>query len=71
MKLYFLGALKKTAESPPTFAYEPNTPELAQAIDDLVVAYTVYPVRVMELIYRKPMQSFADAFKIRKDPEDG
>jgi hypothetical protein len=74
MKLQALRIVTKSTQSPPTFKYEPSDPKLASVLDGLIIAYTVFPIRVMELIYQKPssvLRDFAEAFKIRKDPKDG
>ena len=52
------------------FQYAPRNESVAHAIHALSVAYKERRMKVIELIYRKPVdevQSFADAFKIRKD----
>lgn len=56
------------------FVYAPATPELAAAMADLARLYADRRVTVISLIYSKPpdaLRSFADAFRIRKDPSDG
>jgi hypothetical protein len=52
------------------FQYAPKDESLAQTIHALSAAYKERRMKVIELIYRKPIdevQSFADAFKLRKD----
>jgi hypothetical protein len=54
-----------------TYRYQANT-LLDATIRDLGEAYSKYPVRVISLIYAKPtdkIRTFADAFKLRKEPE--
>lgn len=54
------------------FRYGPNTPALAKLVDDLARAYADRRVTVISLIYSKPadtLRSFADAFRLRKDPD--
>ena len=61
------------ATSPAQFRYEPRTPELAQAVDELAQAYADRRVTVIGLIFAKPtdkLRTFADAFRIRKDRTD-
>lgn len=53
------------------YVYEPNAP-LARQVDALADAYSVYRVTVINLIFSKPsegVQSFADAFRLRRDDE--
>ena len=59
----------------PTYRYEPRSPAVAGAVDDLARAYADRRVAVISLIYSKPMdkiRSFADAFRLRgKDKPHG
>jgi DNA-binding HxlR family transcriptional regulator len=58
---------------PAAFRFDPRTPELAQAVDELAKTYADRRVTVIGLIFAKPMdkiRSFADAFRIRKDKTD-
>jgi hypothetical protein len=61
-------------DSPPAgtrFRYAPKTPELAAAVEGLARAYAERRVSVIGLIFSKPIdkiRSFADAFRLRKDP---
>jgi hypothetical protein len=60
--------------SPNFFRYSPKTVALFNTVRTLAAAYKEKRVKVIELIYRKPVddvQSFADAFKIRKDKSNG
>jgi hypothetical protein len=55
------------------YAYAPQQPDAARAVDELARAYRTHPVSVVAAIYSKPdrrLQSFADAFRLRKDPAD-
>lgn len=59
---------------PTLFRYSPRTTALGNAVRALAATYKEKRVKVIELIYRKPVdevQSFADAFKLRKDPPHG
>jgi hypothetical protein len=53
------------------FAYRPASPELAAAVGGLVAAYEERPVTLIRAVYEvatsKTIQSFADAFKLKKD----
>ncbi|WP_131989167.1 hypothetical protein [Chthoniobacter flavus] len=65
-----LGFLQKTSETPPRylFAASGETASLIASLDQL---YKSKPVRIIEAIFqrdRDPAQSFADAFKIKKQP---
>jgi predicted ArsR family transcriptional regulator len=59
-------------QSSPVYHYNPPTPEIATAIERLSEAYEERRVSVINLIYSKPvdkLKSFADAFRLRKDPD--
>lgn len=52
--------------------YHPASPELAAFVVLLAEAYKERPVTLIRAIYeeaRLKIKSFADAFKLRKDPE--
>jgi hypothetical protein len=49
------------------FQYQPASAALASTVGTLVKAYNERPVTLMRLIYSGKIQSFADAFKIKKD----
>jgi hypothetical protein len=54
-----------------TYRYGPRSTEMQQAIQGLRTAYTDRRVSVISLIFAKPvdkLRSFADAFRLRKDP---
>lgn len=66
------GLLAQT--NPPLFRYSPKTEALANAVRALATAHKEKRVKIIESIYRKPVddvQSFADAFKLRKDKPNG
>jgi hypothetical protein len=51
--------------------YEPGNPEIADAAALLVDAYDRFPVQLIRAIYegpKTPAQTFADAFRLRKEP---
>jgi len=53
-----------------SFRFNPRSEEVRQVVHDLVGVYRLRPYRVMELIFSKPvnaMQSFADAFRFKKE----
>jgi hypothetical protein len=59
---------------PLVFRYSPATRDLAETIRALSAAYKEKRVKIIETIYRKPLddvQTFADAFKLRKDNPNG
>ena len=53
------------------YQYAPGSTELADAVKALAVAYNTRPVTLIKAIYARPsaIQSFADAFRIRKPGE--
>lgn len=62
------GFLKETSEG---YVYKP-TPALAKGVDAVANAYGTYRVAIINLIFSKPsegVQSFADAFRVRRDED--
>ena len=62
-----LAARGKTA--PSTYTFTPGNTALAQAVQALDTAYHTRPVTLVKAIYARPssaVQSFADAFRLRK-----
>ena len=60
-------------EEGPTYRYAPP-PERVAAIDALARAYAERRHQVIELIFAKPIENlrvYSDAFRLRKEPEDG
>lgn len=56
------------------FQYSPRTPELAAQVDTMADVYKTYRVAVINFVFSMPsesVQSFADAFRIRKDDDGG
>jgi hypothetical protein len=56
--------------SPPTFRFAPKDENTRSAVDQTAAAYQTWRIRVIEAIFAPeadPAQSFADAFKLRKD----
>jgi len=65
------GFVKPTAESPTQFCYNPADKAVGQLIDRVADAYQDRRVAIISLIYSKPLnkvQTFADAFRLRKEP---
>jgi hypothetical protein len=61
-------------ENPERYAYAPRTPATAACVDALAAAYEDRRVTVISLIYSRPQDTvrvFADAFRLRKDEDDG
>jgi hypothetical protein len=59
-----------TAQPDGAFVYAPASPELEEAMVALMQAYNERPVTLIRVVYEvansKTIQSFADAFKIKK-----
>lgn len=58
--------------APGTTRYRPRTRELLEAVDALAEEYSVRRVSVITFIIAKPsdrIRSFADAFRLRRDPD--
>ena len=56
------------------FIYRPATAELTEIADDLAANYASAPASIMNVIWSTPatnIQTFADAFRLRKDKNDG
>lgn len=52
------------------YRYLPATPELERAVHDLEAAYAARPLAVVKAVLAAPnekIQTFADAFKVKKD----
>jgi hypothetical protein len=57
-----------------TYRYEPSSEALRRAVDGLASAYAERRYTVIELIFAKPIDKlhvYANAFRFRKDDEDG
>lgn len=67
--------LTASSEAAPTrFHYAPVTNALREVVDALAAHYAERRVSIIELIYLKPsdpLQNFADAFRFRKESNDG
>jgi hypothetical protein len=68
------GLVNISAADPPTFRFAPLRPELDSATGALAALYPQHRFSIIQILYAapsEPLQSFADAFKLRKDPTDG
>ena len=64
------GFLLEENGNGPTYRYAPKDENLRSALDQTAAAYQTWRIRVIEAIFAPeidPVQSFADAFKLRKD----
>lgn len=62
------GFAASTGESDPEYHYSPRAPQLAEGVEALAAAYRADRVSVIKCIFNKgpdPVQSFADAFRLR------
>jgi len=69
------GLAKSTRDSSGRlYCYSAASAELDRAVGELVRVYAERKVAVIDLIFSKPLENirvFADAFRLRKDDEDG
>jgi hypothetical protein len=68
------GLLQCSDQTPRTYRFGPKDPRLITATIELARAYADRRVTIISLIFSKPVdkiQSFADAFRLRKDKSDG
>jgi hypothetical protein len=71
-KLAVSGLVEKCGAGPDCYRYAPRSNDADRAVRDLAEIYAVKRLRVINEIMSNPddvIQSFADAFKIRKDKE--
>jgi hypothetical protein len=64
-----LGLVSSSGDPDPQYQYAPDSPELDQLVTELSQLYVERRVTIINLIYSSPLdklQSFADAFRIRK-----
>lgn len=66
------GFLKRD-DSPSQYRYQPASTELDEQLRKLAEAYKEFRVGIVELIYRPEggIRSFADAFKLKKEDDNG
>jgi len=68
------GLLARTDAAPIQYRYAPTSAELDATIAAVADAYATHRVTIIGLIFSKPvatLRSFADAFRLRKDKNDG
>ena len=56
------------------YRYEPKSKELVQQVEALAQTYPKYRHAIIQIIFSKPVESvtnFAEAFRLRKDGDDG
>lgn len=66
-----LGLLQASEDATPTYRFAPAEASNVELIKQLAELYAARRVTIVTLIYTQPpgrAQSFADAFKLRKDP---
>lgn len=64
-----MGLVGFDANKTKTFFYSPSNSEIRESAEQTCQTYNAQRVQVIHFIYSTPIQSFSDAFKIRK--EDG
>jgi hypothetical protein len=72
--LHRAGFLEESSAGPGLFRFQPASLELGKAVESLAASYADRRVSVVALLYSKPpapMRLFADAFRIRKEEDDG
>ena len=68
------GLLARSEDAPPKYRYAPATPSLDATVAAVADTYATHRVTMIGLIFSKPtstLKSFADAFRIRKEKNDG
>ena len=68
------GGLVRQEPASNAYAYAARNVRDREAVDELAALYHQRPVTLVKLIYEQPptaVKSFADAFRIRDDREDG
>jgi hypothetical protein len=64
------GFLAEEKGPPPSYRFAPRSGDLQAAVEATAAAYRTWRIRVVEAIFAPPsdpVQSFADAFRLRKD----
>jgi len=67
------GLLERPGEGG-SYRYAPSSPERDEIVRELEAEYAERRVSIVTLIYAAPTErarAFADAFRVRKEPEDG
>jgi hypothetical protein len=68
------GLLRRQGRSPCEYQYGPENSKLEDAVRGLAAGYAERRVTVINLIFSKPIdriRTFADAFRLRKDDDNG
>jgi hypothetical protein len=66
------GCLKEYKEEAKSYQFSTEEGDVS-LMEKVLAAHTIYPMRLVQLIYEKPASSikqFAEAFKIRKDDDE-
>lgn len=63
------GILQSDGKVPAAYDYAPKESELGDQIDQTAKAYSERRFAIINLIFRNPVQSFSDAFKISEESE--
>lgn len=69
-----VGLVTRDAQQPPTYCFEPSSPELERTVTQVAQEYLLHRVSLIEFIYSRPrdnLRAFADAFRLRKEPPRG
>jgi hypothetical protein len=64
----------RAGDAPARFRYQPSPPEVGDTIRNLAEVYTERRVTITQMIFTAPtdpLQSFSDAFRLRKDEAGG
>ncbi len=73
-ELAMRGLLEPSAASPGAFRFQPIHPELKDAVDEVAACYAERRHTMIQVIYRappNPIQSFAEAFRLKKENRNG
>ncbi len=77
MRLADLAARRLVVEKggpPPLYRYSPGSPDDEKDITELQATYSTRRVSVISFIFSKPLdkvRGFADAFRLKRDKDDG
>lgn len=68
------GVVTRIAGNPSQYSFDTTDVRLIEIVNKVVSTHAIYYLRIISLIYDRParnLQVFADAFKIRKEDENG
>ena len=69
------GILARAEAAEPQYRFTPADPAVGRTIASLAALYTTHRVTIISMIFSTPpvdtLRTFADAFRLRKDPTDG